>query len=441
MPENFVQLSESGLPLPTFRLTTTWNKKEIAASQRPPGAALGFPRNESVTFMSISTGKFGSVILAAVVLQGCSVFGASGPTAGRIASADRQRIEQAAIMVVDVDASVAQRLVAASRRPLFSQFFGEGEPVGTIVGRGDALDVSIWEAPPAVLFGSMVADSRASSAAALPLGRNIDLPEQVVDTSGRITIPFAGSVPAAGRTTEQIERDIVGRLSGKAHMPQAVVRLARNASANATVIGEVTNSARVPLTARGERLLDVIAAAGGVKQAVSKTSIQLTRGNTVMTLPMEQVIRDPSQNVILQPNDVVTAVFQPYSFTALGAVRNNSEVPFEATGLTLSQALGRIGGLDDNRANIRGAFIFRFEDPLALPENLRATTKVASNGRVPVIYRVNLSDPATFFAAQNFPVRDKDIIYVSTAPGADFQKFMNTISSVAFSVIGLSQNL
>jgi polysaccharide biosynthesis/export protein len=58
-----------------------------------------------------------------------------------------------------------------------------------------------------------------------------------------------------------------------------------------------------------------------------------------------------------------------------------------------------------------------------------------------VIYRVNLSDPATFFAAQNFPVRDKDIIYVSTAPGADFQKFMNTISSVAFSVIGLSQNL
>jgi polysaccharide export outer membrane protein len=391
--------------------------------------------------MNMSARKLGNLLLAASTLTGCGTFGASGPTAGGVLAARRQQVEHANIKIIDVDGAVAQRLRVMTRRSLFSESFGEGSPVDTVVGRGDALDISIWEAPPAVLFGSIIADPRSAMSAALPVGRNTDLPEQVVDSTGRITVPFAGSVQAAGRTTEQIERDIVGRLTGKAHMPQVIVRFVRNASANVTVIGDVTNSTRVPLTAKGERLLDVVAAAGGVKQSVAKTSIQLTRGGSVLMVPMEQVIRDPAQNIILRPNDVVTALYQPYSFTALGAVKNNAEIQFEATGLTLSQALGRIGGLDDNRANIRGAFIFRFEDPAALPDDIRAGARVASNGRVPVIYRVDLRNPATFFAAQTFPIRDKDVIYVSTAPGIEFQKFMNIVSSITFSVIGIGQQL
>ena len=391
--------------------------------------------------MNLSARKLGPVVLVAAALSGCGTFGASGPRASTVVSAQGRPVEHADIKVIDVDANVAQHVLAATRQPLFSETFGDGFPVGTIVGRGDSLAITVWEAPPAVLFGSIAANVRSGDTTTLPVGQNLELPEQTVDTTGRITVPFADSVQAAGRTTEEIQRDIVQRLTGKAHMPQAIVRLARNASANATVIGDVTNSARIPLTARGERLLDAIAAAGGVKDSVAKTSIQLTRGNSVVTLPMAQVIRDPSQNIVLSPNDVVTALYQPYSFTALGAVKNNAEIPIEATGVTLSQALGRIGGLDENRANIRGAFIFRFEDPAALPDQVRATARVASNGRVPVIYRVDLRNPETYFAAQNFPVKDKDVIYVSTAPGADFQKFLNMVSSAAFSVIGLRQNL
>lgn len=386
--------------------------------------------------------KYAPIALLSVILSGCGTFGASGPTSGGVLAARNQRIQNADIKVIDVDTNVAQLVAASMRRPLLSRTFGEGNAVGTVVGRGDSLDVTIWEAPPAVLFGSIAATTAGPAATtALPIGRNVELPEQIVDSSGRISVPFAGSVPAAGRTTQEIEREIVSRLTGKAHLPQAIVRLSKNASADVTVVGEVTNSTRVPLSARGERLLDVIAVAGGVKQSVGKVSIQLTRGGSVVVVPMEQIIRDPAENIILRPNDVVTALYQPYSFTALGAVRNNAEVQFEATGLTLSQALGRIGGLDDNRANIRGAFVFRFEDPAALPEAVRATARVASNGRVPVIYRVDLRNPLTFFAAQTFPIKDKDVIYVSTAPGVDFQKFLNIISSAAFSLIGIGQQL
>ncbi len=391
--------------------------------------------------MNSSPPKLSWLVFAGAFLSGCSTFGASGPSAHNVLAANGRQIEQARIQIIDVDATVAQRVVVSNRRPLFSEAFGDGYPVGGVVGKGDAVDVTIWEAPPAVLFGSIIADSRTTANASLPLGRDVQLPEQLVDSTGRIAVPFAGSVQAAGRTTEQIQTDIVARLTGKAHLPQAIVRIARNTTSNVDVIGEVANSGRVPLTARGERLLDVLAAAGGVKQPVPKTSIQLTRGTTVLTLPMEQIIGDPSQNIRLRPNDIVTALFQPYSFTALGASKTSAEVPFEAAGLTLSQALGRIGGLDDNRANIRGAFIFRFEDPRALPGDVRANAVAASNGRVPVIYRVDLRNPLTFFAAERFPIRDKDIVYISSAPGADFQKFLNTVSAVAFSVVGIRQQL
>jgi polysaccharide export outer membrane protein len=175
-----------------------------------------------------------------------------------------------------------------------------------------------------------------------------------------------------------------------------------------------------------------------VKQPIGKVTIQISRGGRVAYMPLEAVIRDPAQNIRLEANDVVTALYQPFSFTALGQTGSSAEVPFESTGLTLAQALGRVGGLKDDRANVRGAFIFRLEDPAALDPTVAATARRTPDGRIPVIYRIDLSNPTTFFAAQSFPVRDKDILYVSAAPLSDFQRFFGMVSSMTFSLIGLS---
>ena len=128
---------------------------------------------------------------------------------------------------------------------------------------------------------------------------------------------------AAGRTLAQIERDIVGRLRGKANAPQAIVRISRNATATVTVVGEVANAARQPLTPRGERLLDALALAGGTRQPVDKMTVQLTRGDVVRTMALQEVIQNPRHNVVLQRDDIVTAIFQPFSFTVLGAAGRN----------------------------------------------------------------------------------------------------------------------
>lgn len=378
--------------------------------------------------------------LFSLTLAGCSSLGASGPSTRNVRNAgEKGAVGNANIRIVPLTETTARQVLASQRDQSFSDALGDGIAYGTLVGQGDVLDVAIWEAPPAALYGSALGDPRLTSSGST--ARGTALPEQMVDAAGQINVPFVGAVRAAGRTPQQIEREIAQRLAGLAHQPQVIVRVVRNATANVTIVGEVTNNTRVPLTPKGERLLDLLASAGGVRQPVGKTTIQISRNGKVVSMPLERVIRDPGQNIRMQADDVITALFQPYSFTALGAVSNNAEIAFEGTGLTLAQALGRIGGLRDERADIRGVFVFRLEDPEALEPGIAASAKRTLDGKIPVIYQLDLHDPASFFVAQSFPVRNRDVLYVSNAPVADLQKFVNIVSSMAFSIVGIANTL
>ncbi len=158
-------------------------------------------------------------------------------------------------------------------------------------------------------------------------------------------------------------------------------------------------------------------------------------------MPLEAVIRTPSENIHLQPRDIITALYQNYSFTALGAVGRNAEIDYESTGITLMQALGRTNGLRDDRADIKGVFVFRLENPENLEPEIAQGSKLTPEGKIPVIYRVNLKDASTFFYGQKFKIANKDVIYVSNAPVVDLLKFVNIVSGLAFTTTALSNGL
>lgn len=367
-----------------------------------------------------------------LLLSACVQLPKSGPTGDEVRAASEPP-GTAVIQVVDVTDALARRLLAQRQQRLFSETLGERRVDDSRVGTGDGLEVHIWEAPPATLFGA------APAVPGLPsTSHPTVLPEQMVDRDGFIAVPFAGRIRAAGQTPQAIEAEIVKRLRGKANQPEVLVRPTRNGSATVTVVGEVAASVRMPLTASGERLLDALAAAGGVRQPVNKTTLQVTRGADFYALPLDQVIRDPRQNVPLRPGDVVTALFQPLSFTALGATGKNEEIAFEAQGITLAQGLARAGGLIDNRANPEGVFIFRFEaeDAVDWP---RRPVQTTPEGKVPVVYRVDLRNPASFFVMQSFALQNKDVMYVSNASGAELQKFLNLVVSALYPVLNVIQ--
>lgn len=336
-------------------------------------------------------------------------------------------------------------MMAEQRASLFSETFSEPTIKELVIGRGDRIDITIWEAPPASLFGSSGSAVAGGNSAFISdggrLARQTGLPGQIVGADGNVRVPFVGVVIAAGRTPQQVANEIERRLRGKAHEPQAMVSLANNAATNVVVVGEVANSLRMPLTEKRERLLDALAAAGGTRQPIGKSTVQLTRGSVAETLPLSTIITDPRQNVALQADDVVTVLYRPYSFTALGAVSRNGEIEFEGTGLTLAQALGRVGGLDDNKAAARGVFIFRLADAHDLNIASDGRGQTTPDGKLPIIFRANLSDPQTFFLAQSFPIRDKDVIYVTNAPLADLQKFVSIIGSLVYPIASVQNTI
>lgn len=383
---------------------------------------------------SSTVGRMALAVALAFGLIGCGsgLVGQAGPSSNSIAKA-ADSAALSSIKVVDLDRTTADLLLQRKSSASFARDLGNAAPVGNVVRPGDVLEVSIWEAPPAALFGG--AGMTSVRGEGLQLSTTSTLPELLVGLNGTIFVPFAGTVQVANRTPQQIEADITRRLASKAHLPQVIVRIARNATANVTVVGEVTNSTRMPLTPKGERLLDALAQAGGTRHPSAKMTVQVTRGDNVVAMPLDALIRNPAENVVLANGDVVTAIFQPYSFTVLGAAGKNEELAFESTGISLAQALGRIGGLQDQRANAKGIFIFRWEPPTNL--DAERGQPVDAQGRVPVIYRINMREPATLFLAQNFPMQNGDVVYVATAPIAEFQQFVNVIASTVLPLVAL----
>lgn len=368
------------------------------------------------------------IIGSIFLLQGCNGFFASqGASRDQVAAAANNEEGSAPlIQVIPVTPAVARQVAIAERTMSFPTLPNQAAPEN-LVGPGDTLEVIVWEAAPAILFRNSSSSSFLGTVT--PTGTSTTaLPAQMVSKQGEILFPFVGKIQVAGKTPTQIEAMIVDKLKGKANQPQVIVRVASNISSTVTVVGEVGQSIRMPLTPKGERVLDAIAAAGGVRQPVNKSTVQVTRSSRMQSLPLETIIRDPKQNIVLQPSDVVTVYYQPLSFTVLGATGKNDEITFEAQGINLSQAMGRIGGIIDGRADSKAVFIFRYEEPnspVVKPDAL-----VTEDNKIPVVYQFNMNDPATFFLAQSFPMKNKDLMYVSAASSVELMKFLAVITSL-----------
>ena len=94
--------------------------------------------------------------------------------------------------------------------------------------------------------------------------------------------------------------------------------------------------------------------------------------------------------------------------------------------------------LIDSRSNARGVFIFRFvpKAALAWPHE---PVKTTPEGMVPVVFRIDLSDPASFFLIQNFPMENRDVLYVSNAPITELNKLLQVLLSVAYPAIAVEE--
>jgi polysaccharide export outer membrane protein len=368
------------------------------------------------------------LLFTALAVSGCSsLLPAAGPTTSAVMEGADVATAQgtfARYEIIDLDAAVIEAMRGRALDSLLASFGDRRPSLEPVIGIGDYVAVSVWEAGSGGLFsGPLVADRfSAGSKSAL-------IPEQVVSRDGAISVPYAGRIQVAGRRTQDVQALIETELAGKAIQPQVLVSVTRPISQSVTVTGEVAAGARVPLSGKGDRILDVVAGAGGMRAPVSETFVRLSRGTLTATVPMTTIVSNPRENIFLRPSDVLTLVRDPQTFLAVGALGNATEIPFSAEGITLAQALAKSRGLSDFQADPAGTFIFRFE-PASIVRRLKPGSPLLATALVPVVYRINMRDPNSLFLTQAFRMRNRDLVYVSNAPFTEVQKVLSVFSTV-----------
>ena len=366
-------------------------------------------------------------LMILALLAGCSTLPRDGPSGMGVVTAASTAERQGDYALVNLDFALSERLKAAPPRSFSTLAQASSEAPTDIIGIGDTLAISIFE-PGGGLFGGGSSRNSESSSQTLP--------PMVVDRNGAVAVPFAGTVSVQGLTPAQASAAVRRALVGKVANPQVIITLAGNTSNAVTVLGEVRNPGRQPLSANSDRILDVIAAAGGSSRSIYDVTVRIQRGGQTYAAPMSIVTTEFNENVRLQRGDQVNLVCQPRRFSSFGAFNAVARTDLPPGPLTLAEALSGVGGLDSNLADAKSVLVFRFERP-EVAQALGIQQAATPRG-VPVVYRLNLNEGSGFFIASNFQIEPDDIIYAPRAGAAEARKFFEFVQSVTRVVYDVS---
>ncbi len=361
-------------------------------------------------------------ILAVACLAGaCSAVPRSGPLTGDVL-AEAAAPEALPFELIETDRKVVARLEAAAGRADLTRLAEGPALYGRRLRTGDRVQITLFEATGGGLFSGSVEGGGAARA----------LPEQIVSASGTVRIPYGGDVRVRGLSPEAAARRIEAALRGQAIEPQAVVSLVASPGNAVTVLGDaVASGGRIPLAGTGERVLDMVAAAGGLTKPIHESALRLTRKDASERLGVDEILSQPAQNVPVHPRDVISVEHRPRHYSVLGAVAKSATYVFDRPDLTLDEALGRASGLDDARADAAGVFVIRYESPdLMLRMDQVPGARLAAYGAepVPVVYRVDFTKPSGLLLAKRFPVRHRDTLYVANSELNSLRKIFEVVA-------------
>ncbi|MBP7241769.1 polysaccharide biosynthesis/export family protein [Amaricoccus sp.] len=354
----------------------------------------------------LPTATLGRCLLAAlVVMAGACTMPRSGPTAGEILESD----PGSGVLIAQVSPAVAR--MASSDDPLgFSgDFLRAGVVAPDAIRAGDRVTVTVWENVDTGLLAGV--------------GQKVTALDEIqVDSEGRIFVPYVGVIPAAGRSPDELRREITAALESRTPEPQVEVRRASGVGSTVSVMGAVTNQGVYPIEEPTRRLSSMIAQAGGATIVADVAQVRVERGGRTGSVWLQDLYDHPRNDIALRAGDRIIVEQDRRSFTALGAANAQRRVNFTKRDLSVIEALADAGGLDGRAADPTGVFLFRVESP----EVARAVTGRADLvGPQRVAYVLDLTTPDGLFAAREFVVRDEDTIYITEAPLASWSRVLS----------------
>ncbi len=273
------------------------------------------------------------------------------------------------------------------------------------VGIGDVLNITVWDHPELTI----------------PAGqfRSAGETGNVVHPDGTIFYPYVGKVDVIGKPVTEIRSLITENLGRFIEAPQIDVSVAAFRSQRVFVSGAVVQPSTVPITNVPLTLLDALNACGGMSPDADWRSVVITRDTPQGTV--KEVVDiyalyqqgDMSQNRLLGGNDVIHVPRNDgLKVFVMGDVVKASTQRMDRSGLTLAEALNNSGGIDESSANASGIFVLR-----ASPEQ----------DKVVDVFQLDASMGSMLILSTQFQLQPMDIVYVTSAPLARWNKIIQQL--------------
>ncbi|MBH0093511.1 polysaccharide biosynthesis/export family protein [Pseudoalteromonas sp. K222D] len=314
-----------------------------------------------------------------------------------------QELEKVNIQLIDSALITQQKKARAAAKPISSLVGVNTRDYQYKLGVGDVVTVGVWDHPELTI----------------PAGtqRTAEFDGFKVQEDGTVTYAYASNIPAAGHTISELRKDLVTRLARVIENPQVDVKIVSFKSQKAYVTGEVKQPGVYPVTDTPLTLIDAINQAGGLTEAADWRTVTFTRGDKTEVIKLEDFYAngDISQNRLLQHGDIVHVNRNDkQKVFVLGDVNKAGSVKLNRYGLNLAEALSDSGGLNEGTADANGIFVLR-------------KSNVEQTGVIADVYQLHAKNIAALVLAEQFELQPHDIVYVTSAPLARWNRVISLL--------------
>lgn len=270
------------------------------------------------------------------------------------------------------------------------------------VSYGDVLSITVWDHPELTI----------------PAGSNRSPSEagNWVHSDGTIFYPYVGRVKVAGLNVTEIRDILQERLAEYIQSPQVDVTVASFKSKRVYVTGEVKSPGVQPITNVPLTLLEAVSKAGGLTESADWTRVTLTREGKTTTYSLRDVYEKGNigENIVLRPSDIVHVARNDASkIFVLGEVSKPTTINFGRSQLSLADALAEAGGFKQTTADANGIFVIR-----KAPQG---------TGKIAQVFQLDAKNATALVLADQFELQPRDIVYVTAAPIARWNRLISQL--------------
>lgn len=291
------------------------------------------------------------------------------------------------------------------------------------IAAGDVLTITVWEHPELTIPAGSFRSAAESGTE--------------VKTDGTIFYPYAGQLEVSGLTTSEVSAVLRSQLGSVIRNPQVDVRVADFKSKKVFLSGAVNQAGSLPITNVPLTLVDAIDDLGGLAADADWETVYLTRNGVRQVISLRDIYEkgELSGNLLLQDQDVIHIPRNDASKVfVMGEVNRPGSLFVSRNGTSLAEALAESSGINESKADGRGVYV------------LRNTGIDKDDAGYPVykaqVYHLNAASAVGFMLADQFPLKARDVVYVSAAPIARWNRFLSQLlpSIIATDTVGDIEN-